>query len=254
MGTKKDFFFVELWSINLPEMISLFMTHFSASLTSTQSIYFSVMAHRVSTIHLLYWLLQNVYVNINRILSVASRLIESNHYAGQHVRTVAGRLDRTWKEFAASLDERTSVLSLSVLFHHKAEQVRRISSIPFQLRVSKSLHWTHSEPSQMLIIWSVLQYVENVPTWSQACENMSIPSEIIVLETAIHQHQNLYESMCQAYTEVSIAIIILTSCQFFSIWTQLGKVSWYRKASGRRHLSHWPTVVSVGTICPKSGG
>jgi len=37
---------------------------------------------------------------------------------------VAARLDRTWKEFAAGLDERTSVLGLSVLFHHKAEQVR----------------------------------------------------------------------------------------------------------------------------------
>ncbi|XP_049828356.1 kalirin isoform X4 [Schistocerca gregaria] len=109
----------------------------------------------------------NVYVNINRILTVASRLIESNHYAAQHIRTVASRLDRTWKEFAAGLDERTSVLALSVLFHHKAEQ-----------------------------------YVENVSNWNQACENMTIPSEIIVLETAIHQHQSLYESMCQAYTEV----------------------------------------------------
>jgi hypothetical protein len=49
----------------------------------------------------------------------------------------------------------------------------------------------------------VFQYVENVSNWNQACENMSIPSEIIILETAIHQHQNLYESMCQAYTEVS---------------------------------------------------
>ncbi|KDR16954.1 Triple functional domain protein, partial [Zootermopsis nevadensis] len=110
---------------------------------------------------------RNVYVNINRILTVASRLIESNHYAAQHIRTVAARLDRTWKEFAAGLDERTSVLALSVLFHHKAEQ-----------------------------------YVENVSNWNLACENMSIPSEIMILETAIHQHQNLYESMCQAYTEV----------------------------------------------------
>ncbi|KAK3932143.1 Triple functional domain protein [Frankliniella fusca] len=109
----------------------------------------------------------NVYVNINHILTVATRLIESNHYASQHVRAVAARLDRTWKEFAAGLDERASVLGLSVLFHHKAEQ-----------------------------------YVENVPNWSQACENISIPSEIMILESAIHQHQNLYESMCQAYTEV----------------------------------------------------
>ncbi|XP_044733840.1 triple functional domain protein isoform X3 [Chrysoperla carnea] len=109
----------------------------------------------------------NVYVNINRILTVASRLIESNHYASQHIRAVAGRLDRTWKEFAAGLDERTAVLALSVIFHHKAEQ-----------------------------------YVENVPSWNQACENIAVPNEIIHLEQAIHKHQNLYESMCQAYTEV----------------------------------------------------
>ncbi|XP_052122184.1 kalirin isoform X6 [Frankliniella occidentalis] len=113
----------------------------------------------------------NVYVNINHILTVATRLIESNHYASQHVRAVAARLDRTWKEFAAGLDERASVLGLSVLFHHKAEQ-----------------------------------YVENVPNWSQACENISIPSEILILETAIHQHQNLYESMCQAYTEAGLLV------------------------------------------------
>ncbi|XP_066250215.1 triple functional domain protein isoform X1 [Euwallacea similis] len=109
----------------------------------------------------------NVYVNINRILSVASRLIEGGHYAAPHIRSVAGRLDRTWKDFAAGLDERTAVLALSVIFHHKAEQ-----------------------------------YVENVPTWKNASENLNLPSEIMLLENAIHQHQNLYESMCQAYTEV----------------------------------------------------
>ncbi|KAF5295457.1 hypothetical protein FQR65_LT10445 [Abscondita terminalis] len=109
----------------------------------------------------------NVYVNINRILSVASRLIESGHYAATHIRTVAGRLDRTWKDFAAGLDERTAVLALSVIFHHKAEQ-----------------------------------YVDNVSAWNGACENSNISAEIIMLENCIHQHQNLYESMCQAYTEV----------------------------------------------------
>uniref|UniRef100_A0A1Y1LT27 Uncharacterized protein n=2 Tax=Photinus pyralis TaxID=7054 RepID=A0A1Y1LT27_PHOPY len=109
----------------------------------------------------------NVYVNINRILSVASRLIEGGHYAATHIRTVAGRLDRTWKDFASGLDERTAVLALSVIFHHKAEQ-----------------------------------YVDNVPAWNGACEASNIPNEIIMLENSIHQHQNLYESMCQAYTEV----------------------------------------------------
>lgn len=82
---------------------------------------------------------------------------------------MASRLDRTWKEFAAGLDERTSVLGLSVLFHHKAEQ-----------------------------------YCDSVASWGAACEaTQPLPSEIQSLETAIRTHQSLYEAMCQAYTEVS---------------------------------------------------
>jgi hypothetical protein len=38
-------------------------------------------------------------------------------------RSVASRLDNTWKGFASGLDERTTVLALSVLFHQKAENV-----------------------------------------------------------------------------------------------------------------------------------
>ncbi|XP_018399522.1 PREDICTED: triple functional domain protein isoform X2 [Cyphomyrmex costatus] len=109
----------------------------------------------------------NVYVNINKILTMAGKLLETQHYAAGHVRAVAGRLDQAWKEFAAGLDERTAVLSLSVVFHHKAEQ-----------------------------------YVDNVTGWSQACEMSNLPSEIPVLESHIRQHQTLYEAMCQAYTEV----------------------------------------------------
>lgn len=110
----------------------------------------------------------NVCVNINRILAVASRLIEGNHYAAQNIRTLANRLDKTWKDFAATLDERTSVLALSVVFHHKAEQ-----------------------------------YTDSVASWAAACE-ACIPSPLVVenLETAIRTHQSLYEAMCQAYTEV----------------------------------------------------
>ena len=67
--------------------------------------------------------LQTVYANINRILSDASSLIESQHYASPHLRSVASRLDKAWKDFATGLDERTTVLALSVLFHQKAEQV-----------------------------------------------------------------------------------------------------------------------------------
>ncbi|KAH8386158.1 hypothetical protein KR200_001683 [Drosophila serrata] len=110
----------------------------------------------------------NVSVNIDRILAVASRLIESQHYAAQHIKTLAQRLDRTWKDFAAGLDERTAVLQLSVLFHHKAEQ-----------------------------------YCNSVASWAAACQaNQPLPSDIQSLETAIRTHQSLYEAMCQAYTEV----------------------------------------------------
>lgn len=139
----------------------------------------------------------NVCVNINRILAVAVRLKEGNedlikdnkirrnnkllflgnHYAAQHIRTVASRLDRTWKEFAAGLDERTAVLSLSVLFHHKAEQ-----------------------------------YCDSVSSWAAACEaTQPLPSDIQGLETAIRTHQSLYEAMCQAYTEVSTSSFRPTS-------------------------------------------
>ena len=38
-------------------------------------------------------------------------------------RAVAARLDNTWKNFAAGLDERTTVMALSSLFHQKAENV-----------------------------------------------------------------------------------------------------------------------------------
>jgi triple functional domain protein len=110
----------------------------------------------------------SVSINIGRILNVAGRLVESNHYASQHIRTLASRLDKTWKEFTNRLDERTAVLNLSVLFHHKAEQ-----------------------------------YAESVLSWSAAVEaSIPNPSDTENLETAIRTHQSIYEAMCHAYTEV----------------------------------------------------
>jgi len=117
--------------------------------------------------------LQNVFSNINRILADAAALVESQHYASQHVRQVAARLDRTWKEFAGCVDERTTALGLSVLFHQRAQQ-----------------------------------YADSVAQWSQGCEenggddvgkdqNGGGEGEIAALEGAIHRHQSLYESMCQ---------------------------------------------------------
>lgn len=67
--------------------------------------------------------LQNVYVNITRILGMAQRMCDSGHYASNMIRVEAGRLEREWKSLAAALEDRTTVLRMSVVFHKKAEQV-----------------------------------------------------------------------------------------------------------------------------------
>uniref|UniRef100_W4VRC9 Putative triple functional domain ptprf n=1 Tax=Corethrella appendiculata TaxID=1370023 RepID=W4VRC9_9DIPT len=111
---------------------------------------------------------RNVHVNINRILAVGRSLIDSSHYAAAHIRTLNTRLENTWKDFVTTLDERTAVLSLSVIFHHKAEQ-----------------------------------YTESVTSWAAACDaSVPSPTNVESLETAIRTHQSLYEAMCKSYTEV----------------------------------------------------
>ncbi|KAB0374102.1 hypothetical protein FD755_014358 [Muntiacus reevesi] len=65
---------------------------------------------------------QNAYVNINRIMSVASRLSEAGHYASQQIKQISTQLDQEWKSFAAALDERSTILAMSAVFHQKAEQ------------------------------------------------------------------------------------------------------------------------------------
>uniref|UniRef100_A0A7M4FDF5 non-specific serine/threonine protein kinase n=1 Tax=Crocodylus porosus TaxID=8502 RepID=A0A7M4FDF5_CROPO len=110
----------------------------------------------------------NVYVNINRIMSVANRLVESGHYASQQIKQIAGQLEQEWKAFAAALDERSTLLDMSSIFHQKAEQ-----------------------------------YMSNVDSWCKACGEVELPSELQDLEDAIHHHQGIYEHITLAYSEVS---------------------------------------------------
>ncbi|CAH2304994.1 kalirin isoform X4 [Pelobates cultripes] len=110
----------------------------------------------------------NAYVNINRIMSVASRLIEAGHYASQQIKQISTQLDQEWKSFAAALDERSTILAMSAVFHQKAEQ-----------------------------------FLSGVDTWCKLCNDGGLPSEMQGLEIAIHHHQTLYEEVTQAYTEVS---------------------------------------------------
>ncbi|KAM9341804.1 kalirin [Pholidichthys leucotaenia] len=110
----------------------------------------------------------NAYVNINRIMSVASRLAEAGHYASAQIKQISGQLDQDWKSFAAALDERSTILAMSSVFHQKAEQ-----------------------------------FLSEVETWCKVCSEGGLPSEMQELEIAIHRHQSLYEQVTQAYTEVS---------------------------------------------------
>uniref|UniRef100_M3ZSB7 non-specific serine/threonine protein kinase n=1 Tax=Xiphophorus maculatus TaxID=8083 RepID=M3ZSB7_XIPMA len=110
----------------------------------------------------------NAYVNINRIMSVASRLAEASHYASTQIKQISSQLDQDWKSFAAALDERSTILAMSSVFHQKAEQ-----------------------------------FLSEVETWCKVCSEGGLPSEMQELEIAIHRHQSLYEQVTQAYTEVS---------------------------------------------------
>lgn len=56
-------------------------------------------------------------------MSVASRLSEAGHYASQQIKQISTQLDQEWKSFAAALDERSTILAMSAVFHQKSEQV-----------------------------------------------------------------------------------------------------------------------------------
>ncbi|CAE1271123.1 Kalirin,Triple functional domain protein [Acanthosepion pharaonis] len=110
---------------------------------------------------------KDMYMNINRILSVAQRLCDTGHYGANEIRQQASKLERDWKTLAAAVDDRSTVLSMSVIFHKRAEQ-----------------------------------YLAQVNDWRLACESPQIPSSIKELEEALQQHQTLIETISQAYAEV----------------------------------------------------
>lgn len=67
---------------------------------------------------------QNVYVNISRIVAVGKRLLDGGHYAAMQIQQLSAQLEREWKAFASALDERSAMLEMSASFHQKADQVR----------------------------------------------------------------------------------------------------------------------------------
>ncbi|XP_016127087.1 kalirin-like [Sinocyclocheilus grahami] len=110
----------------------------------------------------------NAYVNISRIVSVATRLCEAGHYAAAQIQQISGQLDQDWKSFASALEERSAILVMSSVFHQKSEQ-----------------------------------FLSSMEGWVKSCGEVGLPIATQELEIAIHNHQNLYEQVTTAYTEVS---------------------------------------------------
>ncbi|KAK9972958.1 hypothetical protein ABG768_023712 [Culter alburnus] len=110
----------------------------------------------------------NAYVNISRIVSVATRLCEAGHYAAPQIQQISGQLDQDWKSFASALEERSAILAMSSVFHQTSEQ-----------------------------------FLSSMEGWVKSCGEGGLPTATQELEMAIHNHQNLYEQITTAYTEVS---------------------------------------------------
>uniref|UniRef100_A0A914WSU2 Uncharacterized protein n=1 Tax=Plectus sambesii TaxID=2011161 RepID=A0A914WSU2_9BILA len=114
----------------------------------------------------------NTYVNVNHIMTVAKRLLETGNYGRQQIQNVATRLEQDWQLFSKALDTRGAVLNLSVNFHYKANL-----------------------------------YLSNVEEWTRRCAAANEPQpsqtrDVGELEAQIHQHQLLMDSVTQAYSEV----------------------------------------------------
>ena len=65
----------------------------------------------------------NTHVNINHIMTVAQRLLDTGHYAAPRIHAVTQRLDDNWQMFSRALQMRENVLALSVNFHARADEV-----------------------------------------------------------------------------------------------------------------------------------
>uniref|UniRef100_A0A6Q2ZHH3 Uncharacterized protein n=1 Tax=Esox lucius TaxID=8010 RepID=A0A6Q2ZHH3_ESOLU len=110
----------------------------------------------------------NGSVNVDGVVSVATRLCEAGHYGAERIASVSSRLQEDWKGLTSVLEERSKALSLSTCFHQGAEQ-----------------------------------FLGRVDSWCEACGDNSLPAEMTELETAIQQHQALFEEITSAYTQVS---------------------------------------------------
>jgi hypothetical protein len=69
---------------------------------------------------------------IRRTQNVGDRLISTGHYATNAIKTQMNRLNDEWQNLTRLLDNRTNILTASLQFHQKADEVKSLLfSIPF---------------------------------------------------------------------------------------------------------------------------
>ncbi|KAM4602116.1 kalirin-like [Polymixia lowei] len=106
--------------------------------------------------------------NVDSVVTVAARLAEAGHYGAERIAKVSSRLQEDWKSLTTALEERSNMLAMSTGFHQGAEQ-----------------------------------FLGGVTSWVEACGEGSLPSAMSELECSIQKHQELYEEISSAYTQVS---------------------------------------------------
>ncbi|XP_056157511.1 kalirin RhoGEF kinase b, partial [Lampris incognitus] len=110
----------------------------------------------------------NGSVNVDSVVTVATRLAEAGHYGAERIAQVSLRLQEDWKSLTTALEERSNVLAMSTGFQQGAEQ-----------------------------------FLGRVEGWVEACGEGSLPLAMTDLESSIQKHQELYEEISAAYTQVS---------------------------------------------------
>ncbi|KAM8904892.1 kalirin-like isoform 3-T3 [Spinachia spinachia] len=110
----------------------------------------------------------NGSVNVDSVVTVATRLAEAGHHGAERIGGVSLRLQDDWRALTAALEERSDTLAMATSFHQGAEQ--------FLLRVEG---------------------------WVQVCSEGALPSATTELEAAMKKHQELNDEISANYTQVS---------------------------------------------------
>lgn len=81
------------------------------------------------------------------------------------------------------------------------------------------------------------QYLNRVPNWNKGSElsTLVIPNEVTELEAMVHEHQSLYEQMCQVYNEVHVMSkkLLYQLDHFIQLCHQ------YKVPSDSKHIDHF---------------